>query len=62
MVATSNQVYHCPSLAGRFAAVSSRVELRETLRRCTMVAFGRYSQELEEIQHNYEQNKVCFNY
>ena len=24
-----------------------------------MEAFGKYSQELEEIQRNYEQNKVC---
>ena len=49
---------YCLSLSARFAAVSSRVELRETLRRCMMAAFGKYSQELEEIQRNYEQNKV----
>ena len=45
-------------IISKFAAVSSRVALKEALHRCMLVAFNKYSIELEGIQAAYEKNKV----
>ena len=42
----------------RFSPVSSRGALQESIHRCMMVAFGKYSIELDDIQAAYERNKV----
>ena len=45
-------------IISKFAAVSSRIVIKEALHRCTLVAFSKYSVELEGIQAAYEKNKV----
>lgn len=42
----------------RFSAISHRSAISEVLRKCSLAAFSRYSQELEDIQSIYERNKV----
>ena len=45
-------------MTSRFLPVSSRIALQESIHRCMMVAFSKYSIELDDIQAAYEGNKV----